>query len=125
MVRTKLDNGCSHTPVHQRPPHPAEGQFTPEASQTQAPRYFRDRAGAPRRSPLDSTRSGEAGGRGGVPPPPGLDAARAMALDGLARAFEEAEAGRDWFAMTAALRRVEDAVRAVWYASRVRDDARR
>ena len=74
---------------------------------------------------LYSTRSGEARGRGGVPPPPGLDAAQAMALDGLARAFEEAEAGRDWFAMTAALRRVEDAVRAVWYASRVRDDARR
>jgi len=48
-----------------------------------------------------------------------------MALDGLARAFQEAESGRDWFAMTAALRRVEDAVRAVWYASRVRDDARR
>jgi len=74
---------------------------------------------------LDSTRSREAGGRGGVPPPPGLDAARAMALDGLARAFEEAEAGRDWFAMAAALRRVGDAVRSVWYASRVRDDARR
>ena len=55
---------------------------------------------------LVSTRSEEAGGRGGVPPPPGLDAARAMALDGLARAFE-------------------DAVRAVWYASWVRDDARR
>ena len=72
---------------------------------------------------LDSTRSGTAGGRGGVPPP-GLDAARRMALDGLARAFEAAEAGTDWFAMTAALRRVEDAVRAVWYASRVRDDAR-
>ncbi len=74
---------------------------------------------------LYSTRSGAAGGRGEVPPPPGLDAARAMALDGLARAFEAAEAGTDWFAMTAALRRVEDAVRAVWYASRVRDDARR
>ena len=74
---------------------------------------------------LDSTRSGEADGRGEVPPLPGLDAARRMALDGLARAFEEAESGRDWFAMTAALRRVEDAVRAVWYASRVRDDARR
>ena len=74
---------------------------------------------------LESTRSGEAGTRGGIPPPPGLDAARAMALEGLARAFEEAEAGRDWLAMTAALRRVEDAVRAVWYASRVRDDARR
>ena len=74
---------------------------------------------------LDSTRSGAAGERGEVPPPPELDAARAIALDGLARAFEEAEAGRDWFAMTAALRRVEDAVRAVWYASRVRDDARR
>ena len=74
---------------------------------------------------LDSTKSGEAGGRGGVPPPQGLDPARAMALDGLARAFETAEAGTDWFAMTAALRRVEDAVRTVWYASRVRDDARR
>ena len=74
---------------------------------------------------LDSTRSGTAGGRGGVPPPPGLDPARRMALDGLARAFEAAEAVRDWFAMSAALRRVEDAVRAVWYASRVRDDARR
>ena len=74
---------------------------------------------------LDSTRSEEAGGRGGVPPPQGLDEARRMALDGLARAFEEAEAGRDWLAMTAALRRVEDAVRAVWYASRVRDDGGR
>ena len=74
---------------------------------------------------LDSTRSREAGGRNGIPPPQGIDAARRMALDGLARAFEEAEAGRDWFAMTAALRRVEDAVRAVWYAARVRDDARR
>ena len=73
---------------------------------------------------LDSTRSGTAGGRGEVPPP-GLDAARRMALDGLARAFDAAEAGTDWFAMTAALRRVEDAVRAVWYASRVRDDAER
>ena len=73
---------------------------------------------------LDSTRSGAAGGRGEVPPPQELDPARAMALDGLARAFEEAEAGTDWFAMTAALRRVEDAVRAVWYASKVRDDAR-
>ena len=74
---------------------------------------------------LDSTRTGEAGGRGGVPPPPGLDPARRMALDGLARAFEEADSGTDWFAMSAALRRVEDAVRAVWYASRVRDDGRR
>ena len=74
---------------------------------------------------LDSTRSGEAGKRGGVPPPPELDPARAMALDGLARAFEAAEVGTDWFAMSAALRRVEDAVRAVWYASRVRDDAGR
>ena len=74
---------------------------------------------------LESTRSEEAGGHGGIPPPPGLDAARRMALDGLARAFEAAEAGTDWFAMTSALRRVEDAVRAVWYASRVRDDARR
>ena len=74
---------------------------------------------------LDSTRPGEAGGRGGIPPPPGFDAARWIALDGLTRAFEEAEAGRDWFALTAALRRVEDAVRAVWYASRVCDDARR
>ena len=74
---------------------------------------------------LESTRSEEAGGRGGVPPPPGLDEVRRMVLDGLARAFGEAEAGRDWFAMTAALRRIEDAVRAVWYASRVRDDAGR
>ena len=40
MVRTKLDNGCSHTPMPQRPPHPAEGQFTPEASRTQAPVTF-------------------------------------------------------------------------------------
>ena len=74
---------------------------------------------------LDSTRTEEAGGRGGVPPPPGLDPARAMALDGLVEAFEAAEAGTDWFAMSAALRRVEDAVRAVWYATKVRDDARR
>ena len=73
---------------------------------------------------LDSTRSGEAGGRGGLPPPQGLDPARRMALDGLARAFETAQAGRDRLAMTAALRRVEDAVRAVGYASRGRDDAR-
>ena len=55
----------------------------------------------------------------------GTDAARRMALDGLARAFEEAESGRDWFAMKAALGRVDDAVQAVWYASRVRDDGRR
>ena len=54
-----------------------------------------------------------------------LDAARRMALDGLAAAFEEAEAGRDWFALRSALSRVEDAVQAVWYASRVRDDGRR
>ena len=40
MVRTKLDNGCSHTPMGNRPPHPADGQFTPEASQTQAPVTF-------------------------------------------------------------------------------------
>ena len=52
----------------------------------------------------------------------GLDAPRRMALDGLAKAFEAAEAGRDWFAVKAALRRVDDAVQAVWYASRVRDD---
>ena len=55
----------------------------------------------------------------------GTDAARRMALEGLARAFEEAESGRDWFAMKAALGRVDDAVQAVWYASRVRDDGRR
>jgi len=55
----------------------------------------------------------------------GTDAARRMALDGLARAFEEAESGRDWFAMRAALGRVDDAVQAVWYASRVRDDGTR
>lgn len=52
----------------------------------------------------------------------GLDAPRRMALDGLAAAFEAAESGRDWFAMKAALRRVDDAVQAVWYASRVRND---
>ena len=52
----------------------------------------------------------------------GLDAPKRMALDGLARAFEEAERGRDWFAMKAGLRRVDDAVQAVWYAARVRDD---
>ena len=51
-----------------------------------------------------------------------LDGPRRMALDGLARAFEEAERGRDWFAMKAALGRVDDAVRAVWYAAKVRDD---
>ena len=54
-----------------------------------------------------------------------LDGPRRMALDGLARAFEAAEAGRDWFAMQAALRRVDDAVQAVWYAAKVRDDASR
>ena len=54
-----------------------------------------------------------------------LDEPRRMALDGLAAAFEEAEAGRDWVAMRRALSRVEDAVQAVWYASRVRDDGRR
>ena len=43
----------------------------------------------------------------------GLDAPRRMALDGLAKAFEAAEAGRDWFVMKAALRRVDDAVQAV------------
>ena len=53
------------------------------------------------------------------------DAARRMALDGLARAFEEAGRGRDWFAMRAELRRVEDAVQAVWYAAQVRDDGTR
>ena len=57
---------------------------------------------------------------GGVEPE--LDGARRMALDGLARAFEAAEAGRDWFAMKAELKRVDDAVQAVWYAAKVRDD---
>lgn len=52
------------------------------------------------------------------------DAARRMALEGLARAFEEAERGRDWFAMKAEIRRIEDAVQAVWYVARVRDDGR-
>jgi len=47
-----------------------------------------------------------------------------MALDGFARAFEEAEAGRNGRAMKAALRRVDDAVPVVWSAARVRDDAR-
>ena len=51
-----------------------------------------------------------------------LDGPRRMALDGLARAFEAADAGRDWFAMKAELRRVDEAVQAVWYAARVRDD---
>lgn len=55
----------------------------------------------------------------------GTEPARRMALEGLARAFEEAESGRDWFAMKAALGRVDDAVQSVWYASRVRDDGRR
>ena len=50
------------------------------------------------------------------------DGPRRMALDGLARAFEEAERGRDWFAMKAQLRRVDDAVQAVWYVAKVRDD---
>jgi len=53
-----------------------------------------------------------------------LDGPRRMALDGLARAFEAAEAGRDWFAMKAELKRVDDAVQAVWYAAKVRDDGR-
>ena len=57
--------------------------------------------------------------------PDDVDAARRMALEGLAGAFEAADAGRDWFAMKAQLGRVEDAVRAVWYAARVRDDGRR
>ena len=48
-----------------------------------------------------------------------------MALEGLAGALEAADAGADWFAMKAQLGRVEDAVRAVWYAARVRDDGRR
>ena len=52
------------------------------------------------------------------------DAARRMALEDLGRAFEEAERGRDWFGMKTELRRVEDAVQAVWYAARVRDDGR-
>ena len=63
------------------------------------------------------------GGRDGATVRP--DAARRMALDGLARAFEEAGRGRDWFAMKAELRRVEDAVQAVWYAAQVRDDGSR
>ena len=73
---------------------------------------------------LDSTdsetESGFLGGRGER-----IDGPRRMALHGLADAFEEAERGRDWFAMKAALGRVDDAVQAVWYAARVRDDGRR
>ncbi|MYE81300.1 MAG: hypothetical protein F4X36_05545 [Gammaproteobacteria bacterium] len=65
----------------------------------------------------------ERGPDGGAEPE--LDGARRMALDGLARAFEAAEAGRDWFAMKAELKRVDDAVQAVWYAARVRDDGSR
>ena len=78
---------------------------------------------------LDSTLSGEAGERDGSRSPEGLDPARA---DGRSAPGSYSScvrrprtAGTDWFAMTAALRRVEDTVRAVWYASRVRDDARR
>ena len=38
MVRAKLNIGCRYsTPVRERPLHPTHGQFTPEASQTQAP----------------------------------------------------------------------------------------
>ena len=38
MIRIKLDIGCRYsTPVHLRPLHPTHRQFTPEASQTQAP----------------------------------------------------------------------------------------
>ena len=64
-------------------------------------------------------------GRGpdvGAEPEP--DGPRRMALDGLARAFDEAERGRDWFAVKAELKRVDDAVQAVWYAAKVRDDGR-
>lgn len=68
-------------------------------------------------------RQGVGGGPGVECGPP--DGPRRMALDGLARAFEEAERGRDWFAMKAELRRVDDAVQAVWYAARVREDATR
>jgi len=74
---------------------------------------------------LDSARCRTFGEPTRAEPGDGLDAARRMAVDGLARAFEEAEAGRDWFAMKAALGRVDDAVQAVWYAARVRDDGRR
>ena len=68
-------------------------------------------------------RHGESGRRDPARDRP--DESRRMALDGLARAFEAAEAGRDWFAMKAELRRVDDAVQAVWYAARVRDDGSR
>ena len=38
MVRAKLNSGCRYsTPVRERPLHPTRSQFTPEASQTQAP----------------------------------------------------------------------------------------
>ena len=49
-----------------------------------------------------------------------LDEPRRMALTALGRAFNAAEAGEDWFAMRRELRRVDDAVNAVWYAARVR-----
>ena len=68
-------------------------------------------------------RQGVGGGSGVERDPP--DGPRRMALDGLARAFEAAERGRDWFAMKAELKRVDDAVQAVWYAAKVRDDATR
>ncbi|MCY3812384.1 MAG: hypothetical protein OXH15_11365 [Gammaproteobacteria bacterium] len=71
-----------------------------------------------RERPLAAAWRSESGGAAETP----LDRPRRMALDGLARAFEEAERGRDWFAVKAELRRVDDAVQAVWYAARVRDD---
>ncbi len=73
----------------------------------------------------DGTSSRNESARNGSEDGDAWDAARRMALDGLASAFEEAEAGRDWFAMKAALGRVDDAVQAVWYAAKVRDDGRR
>ena len=51
-----------------------------------------------------------------------LEAAQRMALHALGCAFDRAREGRDWFAMSRELGRVRDAVQAVWYAARVRDD---
>ena len=51
-----------------------------------------------------------------------LEPAHRMGLEALGRAFDAAGEGRDWFAMDRELGRVKDAVRAVWYAAKVRDD---
>ena len=78
-----------------------------------------------RRNKVPDARLAQGSGWNGPESIDGLDAARRMALDGLAKAFEAAEVGKDWFAVRTELKRVDDAVQAVWYAARVRDDGRR